>query len=343
MHKSMSDSNESLYPENPELSEIKKTSWLLGSHEKWDHFLARVGFKRMDHRVAPGLYALGSPRSDSPVFVTANYTLSFDSLRSALKGIDCYILVIETLGVNVWCAAGEGTFGTDELVGRIAVTKLSKVVGHRKLILPQLSASGVNAFEVERRSGFKVKYGPIRAEDIPRFLKIGKATPDMRLMRFNLVDRLVLIPVELTGYALPLIVAVVILYLLGGTLTAAAAAVAVLSGIVLFPILLPWLPTKDFGSKGFFLGVLAALPLAVMAFWSYGGSEIWQGLVYSLGFVFFMSPVTSYIALNFTGSTPFPSRSGVKREIFRYIPAMVISIVIGVILYIVLAAIWLMG
>ena len=81
----------------------------------------------MGHRVEPGLYSLGNPTSESPVFVTANYTLSFDALRSALKGIDGYILVLDTQGVNVWCAAGKGTFGTDELVKRIEATRLHEV------------------------------------------------------------------------------------------------------------------------------------------------------------------------------------------------------------------------
>ena len=91
----------------------------------------------------PGLYALGAPAPDSPVFVSANYTLSFDALRSALRGIDGYLLVLDTKGINVWCAAGKGTFGTDELVARIEATRLAEVVRHRRLILPQLGAPGV--------------------------------------------------------------------------------------------------------------------------------------------------------------------------------------------------------
>ena len=79
----------------------------------WDHFVTRWGINRMAHRVEPGLYALGNPTRDSSVFVTANYTLSFDALRAALDGRDVYILVLDTQGINVWCAAGKGTFGTD--------------------------------------------------------------------------------------------------------------------------------------------------------------------------------------------------------------------------------------
>jgi hypothetical protein len=296
-------------------SEIRPTTWSTGSTELTDHILARLGINRMGHRVEPGLYSIGRPRPESPVFVTANYTLSFDSLRSSLKDIDGYILVLDTQGVNVWCAAGEGTFCTEELLNRIKTAGLEKVVKSRRLILPQLGASGVNAFEVEKRSGFRVEFGPVRAKDIPEFLRTGKAKPEMRLVRFNLVDRLVLIPVELKGTGLPLIVAAAILYVFGGTFSAAAAAVAVLSGVALFPVLLPWLPSRDFGSKGFMLGILVALPFAAAAFLSHQETTLWVGLAYALTFMLLMPPVTSYLALNFTGSTPFTSRSGVKRDI----------------------------
>jgi hypothetical protein len=328
------NTNEPGFSETAASSKIRPTTWSTGNAELKDHVLARIGVNRMGHKVTPGLYSIGHPRPESPVFVTANYTLSFDALRSALKGADGYILVLDTKGVNVWCAAGEGTFGTDELVNKIAATGLESVVSHRKLILPQLGASGVNAFEVQKQSGFKVEYGPVRARDIPEFLRTGRVTPEMRLVRFNLVDRLVLIPVEVTNIALPLIVAAVVFGVLGGVFSSAAVVVAVLSGVVLFPILLPWLPTKDFSSKGFILGVLASFPFAVTTFLGHEGSTLWLRLAYALTLVLLMPPVTAYLALNFTGSTPFTSRSGVKTEIFKYIPVMAGSLVLGTILYI---------
>ena len=101
-----------------------------------DHILARVGVNRMGHRVEPGLYQIGTPAPDSRVFASANYTLSFDALRSALAGLDAYILVLDTRGINVWCAAGKGTFGTDELVRRIESTGLSDIVSTAGLLFP---------------------------------------------------------------------------------------------------------------------------------------------------------------------------------------------------------------
>ncbi len=44
----------------------------------------RIGLQRMHYRVEPGLYAVGNPTADWPVFVFANYKLSFDYLRREL-------------------------------------------------------------------------------------------------------------------------------------------------------------------------------------------------------------------------------------------------------------------
>lgn len=288
----------------------------------WDHFVTRWGINRMAHRVKPGLYALGNPTRDSSVFVTANYTLSFDALRAALVGRDAYILVLDTQGINVWCAAGKGTFGTDELVRRVEATGLQDVVDHRVLILPQLGAPGVAAHEVKKRTTFKVEYGPVRASDLPNYLKRHEATPEMRRVRFTLRDRLAVIPIEITG-ALPiLLIASVVAYVLGGMWSVLATLSAILAGVVAFPILLPWLPTRDFSTKGFVLGGLVALAFVWLSFQGNSHVEWWLRAITAITPLLIWPPVTAFIALNFTGSTTFTSRTGVRREIFTYVPAM---------------------
>jgi len=322
---------------------VRKASSTITLANRWDHFLARWGIKRNQHLVEPGLYALGNPTKDSPIFVTANYTLSFDALRSALRGIDGYILVLDTKGINVWCAAGKGTFGTDELVNRIELTGLHNIVSHRMLILPQLGATGVAAHEVKRRSGLIVEYGPVRAMDLPEYLKTRRATPEMRRVRFNLVDRLVLIPVELVHVLLPMAIAAVVLFFFAGLLAAVAAVAAILAGVLLFPILLPWLPTSDFSVKGFILGGLVAFPFAVRMLLGSADAIWWSRAVWALIFLLAMPPVTAYLALNFTGSTPFTSKSGVRREMFAYVPVMALTFGIGIVLAIVVILIQGMG
>jgi hypothetical protein len=314
---------------------IFHTSSSITFRDHWDHILARIGWKRGEHRLEPGLYALGNPTPDSPVFVTANYSLSFDALRSSLKGVDGYILVLNTQGINVWCAAGKGTFSSDEIVNRVMSTGLSNLVLHRKLILPQLGAPGVAAHEVKQRSGFWVEYGPVRAMDLPKYLASRQATPEMRRVEFSLRDRLVLIPVDLTNAFLPTLVAGVVFYFLGGWVSAIAVVVTALTGIALFPIFLPWLPTHNFSTKGFFLGGLVALPFTASAFLRHPDWTWYRQAGQALEFLLAMPAVTAFLALNFTGATTFTSRSGVKREMFAYIPAMAWTFGVGILLAVV--------
>ena len=323
-------------------SAFKDTTSILTAANHWDHFLARLGVNRSFHRLDPGLYRLGNPGPESVVLVTANYSLSFDALRSALPGVDAYILVLDTFGVNVWCAAGKGTFGTGELIHRVQDTRLAEVVTHRVLILPQLGAPGVAAHEVKKATGFRVEYGPVRAADLPDYLKTRQATPEMRTIKFPLRDRAVLIPVEITGTFLPMLGAGLAGGLLGGWELAWAAVCSILAGIVLFPLLLPWLPFREFSLKGFVLGGLVILPFIIQKGLAVPHFSLPVVLsLLSLALVF--PAVTAFVSLNFTGSTPFTSKTGVRLEMNRFIPVMAWSSASGIVLTIVLRIMNLLG
>ena len=200
---------------------IPRASVELSTKDRWGTFKVRWGVGRMNYKVDPGLYALGEPGPDFPV-VTANYKLSFDALRSALPGRNFWILAVDTDGINVWCAAGKGTFSTEELVNRIESSSLAQLVSHRRLIVPQLAAPGVAAHRVRELSGFKIKYGPIRSNDLPAFIDQNfKATPDMRLRLSPQSRRVVLIPVELVEALKGAVVSIPLFFLLGGLIGSA--------------------------------------------------------------------------------------------------------------------------
>jgi hypothetical protein len=180
-----------------------------------------------------------------------------------------------------------------------------------------------------RRSGFRVEYGPVRASDLPQYLKTHTATPEMRSVRFPIADRIVLIPVELVHAALPAIAGALILFIIAGPLSALAAIIAVLAGTVAYPNLIPFLPTRDFSTKGLILGTIIALPVAV-AFVSNQTGQAWMNVA-GAGMALLLIPaVTAYLALNFTGCSTFTSRTGVKNEIFRYVPVMAVMAASGV-------------
>jgi hypothetical protein len=315
-----------------ESTRIKQATSESTLRDRWINVMAHLGINRNKYKIDPGLYSLGSPDQDSPVFVTANYSPSFRAVRTALKGIHGYVLVLDTKGINVWCAAGKGTFGTDELVLRIEQANLRDTVKHRRLILPQLGAPGVAAHSVKKRSGFKVDYGPVRAADLPQYLATGEATAEMRKVRFPLKQRLEIVPVETINTLIFTIVLGLPLYFAGGVFAALAAFAAVFAGNILFPPMLPWLPTSNFSTKGFFLGTLVALPFAVLVCLGYLGEAFWQRAGWALAHLLFMPSVTAFLSLNYTGSTTFTSWSGVKREIFAYVPVMAWMFAPGVLL-----------
>lgn len=320
------------------LPKINTTTPRITRADRWDHFLARMGYKRSQHCVEPGLYGIGNPTPESPVFVTANYTLSFDALRSNLEGVDAYILVLDTKGINVWCAAGKKTFSTEEIVMRVNATQLKKVVNRHVLILPQLGAPGVSAHEVKQRTGFKVEYGPVRAADLPEYLKTHQATPAMRQVNFPLRDRLVLIPVDFVRLLLPFLLAGLVFYFfLGGLLPFLAVLTVLFTAGVLFPVLLPWLPSHNFSTKGFFLGFLTALPFVASVFFQHPDWTWLHQVGQALGYLLAMPAAVAYITLNFTGSTTFTSKTGVRREMFAYLPVMAWTFGAGMILTIALA------
>jgi hypothetical protein len=300
----------------------------------------RWGIARDRYRVAPGLYAVGAPDGNSPVLVTANYKLTFDVLRRELDGLGAWILVLDTKGINVWCAAGEGTFGTEEVVRRVTESRLSEVVTHRRLVLPQLGAPGVAAHQVRRGCGFSVAYGPVRARDIRRFLDAGMvASPAMRRVEFPALERLVLTPVEITGLLRPAGWVSLGLFLLAGigpgifSLEAAwqrgfgavlVLAAGILAGAVATPMLLPWIPGRAFSVKG---GLAGGILAACVAMWNRGALEAPTVLALLLA----MTVVSSFVAMNFTGATPFTSPSGVEKEMRQALPVQAgLAILAGV-------------
>lgn len=304
---------------------------------------ARWGIGRMSFNVEPGLYRLGTPDSDSQVLVSANYKMSFDSLRKELKGIDAWILVLDTKGINVWCAAGKGTFGTQELVNRISIVQLDKFVSHRTVIVPQLGAPGISAHEVKKFSGFKVIYGPVRAKDVKQFIRLGmQATTQMREVRSSFYDRLVLTPVELVGtfkISLMIFGVLFLLNLLGlgpfGNVDFYGYMGAVIIGCVITPVLLPWIPGRAFAWKGWLLGFFWAIAVNVLNGWN-GWTDFPQhGILRALGYLLILPSISAYLAMNFTGSSTFTSFSGVLKEMKIAVPAIIISIVLGVVLILV--------
>ncbi|MBU1195140.1 MAG: hypothetical protein KKE62_04750 [Proteobacteria bacterium] len=310
-----------------------------GKDDLFSSFYVRCGINRHRYAVAPGLYAVGSPDKTSEVLVTANFKLTFDHLRKELEKINAWILVLDTKGVNVWCAASKGTFATRELVARIKAVSLEKIVDHKQLIVPQLGATGVSAKEVKKLSGFRVIFGPIRAKDIPAFLNNDKkADKHMRQVTFTLYERFIITPVEVQIVLKPALIAALILFVLSGIgpeifsfsnawqrglLCVSAMVSGIVSGAVITPVLLPFVPGRAFALKGMITGSIVALIILILSSAAASGASGFAAL-----FLFSVS-ISSYLAMNFTGTTPFTSPSGVEKEMKQYIPVQLGALVLA--------------
>jgi hypothetical protein len=322
---------------------IPRISSQLNIQDYLGAFRVRWGIRRDRYRVAPGLYAVGTPNEYSDVLVTANYKLTFDIVRKNLNGLNAWLLVLDTKGVNVWCSAGKGTFGTKELVHRIQATSLGTIVQHKRLLLPQLGATGVAAHLVKKSYGFTVIYGPVRASDIQSFIQAGyKATKEMRRVNFGWYDRLKLIPNDIIYNLRYLLSMLIVISVLSGISTngysiqqalrniipiAKIIAAGYLAGLVLTPLLLPYIPTRNFSFKGLIIGVIVSVLLFLNH--SLDGS-----FITNIAEIFFISSFSSFLAMNFTGASTYTSLAGVKKEMKIAVPVQIGSAVIAVVLVI---------
>ncbi len=309
--------------------QVPRIATKLNKNDMLGTTMARLGRFRDNYKIAPGLYCVGTPDSESPVLATANYKLSFDSLRKELTDMSAWILVLDTRGINVWCAAGKELFSTAEVIRMVKLTHLEKVTDSRKLILPQLSATGVSAKQVKKRCGFRVIWGPVKASDLKVFLE-NKMTADakMRQVTFTFFERMVLVPVEIDFIIKPtcwVIIAIFILSEAGSLLFSmesswlmslmafTAYAGGVIAGAVATPALLPWIPGRAFSFKGMITGLLFGLGI-ISLFWS--NIDFLKGA----SILFATTAISSFLAMNFTGATPFTSPTGVEKEMRRAIP-----------------------
>ncbi len=304
--------------------------------------LARLGATRNNYAITPGLYCLGQPHAKAPVIVTANYKLTFDALRKELSELDAWLLVLDTRGINVWCAAGKNLFSTKELIEKVAQTGLTELVDHRELILPQLGATGTSAGEVKKGCGFKVVYGPIKACDLKHFILSNNSGPaSIRRVTFTLRERAVLIPVEMTLLWKFFAITTLIAFPLSGIgpgifsvheawtrgiLAVMATFLGILGGCILVPLFLPWLQGRYFSIKGAITGIILATGYFFFVPSPLSNTE-------SVALFCWLTTCSSYLGMNFTGSTPFTSPSGVEKEMRTAIPLQLLLSALAVILW----------
>jgi ubiquinone/menaquinone biosynthesis C-methylase UbiE len=212
-------------------------------------------FLRIPYKFRTGLYAVGYPDSHSPVLVTGNFDLTVRRLVKAIDGkVNAWLLVSDSAGINVWCAAGGGYFTAEKVIAAVKSSHLNEVVSHHALILPQLCANGVDGWRIRKETGWGVHWGTIRADDIPAYLAgRRKKSDEMRWIKFPLKDRLEMVTVTLGFYSLLLLLPVFILW----RSRFWPITFSLLGISYFYAIVLPWLPGRD--------GLYKSIPLTIIS------------------------------------------------------------------------------
>ena len=258
-----------------------------------------------------GLSKIGNPDRNSPVFLTCNYHLTVERVKRVLKGIDAYLLVANSRGINVWCAATGGLFTNHNVISVLKVSGIEELVDHRNIMLPQLAATGVEADVVKKKAGWKVIWGPVYAKDIPAFIRNKlKKTPKMREVEFPLRQR---IEMALAwAFPISIILALIMIPLWHEAISAVIFLVWGLSFLmfVSFPLYSQWLSSEDkrigfvffdFGRGGFQLILWGVLILGLIVY-SLVADDFSRGFLFRWSFITFIAVLL--LSIDLMGSTP---------------------------------------
>jgi NAD-dependent dihydropyrimidine dehydrogenase PreA subunit len=274
--------------------------------------ILQLFFRMIPHPTRPRLIVFGTPDRKSLVMVTVNSSLTVRRLSKALKDENCYLLVAPAGGINVWCGSVGGHFTIESIISIIKTSGIERLVDHRRLILPQLSAPTITSKELNARAGWSAQFGPIRADDIPEYLRNGKrVTTAMTEIRYSSKDRLEM-AIAMSG---SIIVRYSLLPLLiFGLWGMSRFGTVIVCTSAILHLFNEKLPGSSNTRKA--LSISPLIFLLLLAFsWATGGSSIWQ--------LFFLTLISLSAAVlvgsAHSGYTPFKQCS-YSRQFYGYPP-----------------------
>jgi NAD-dependent dihydropyrimidine dehydrogenase PreA subunit len=259
-----------------------------------------IVLRLLPHATKPGLRRIGNPTPDAPVLVTGNYALTVRRLERELRGRDLWLLVANSRGINVWCAAGGGHFTHHDVIAAIRAERLAERVDHRRLVLPQLAATGIERRPIADATGFEARWGPARLEDLPGFLdRHCKVKASDRVMRFPAWER-----AELAAmWAVPIAaIAALVLALLFGGGAAVAAVVVVATAVFGIFLAQPVVPIVGRFAWLTFIGAAAVATAAGAGALLLAGAAQLPAIV---GLAVTGAATVAILSIDIAGTTPF--------------------------------------
>jgi ferredoxin len=260
-----------------------------------------------------GMIKIGNPSRTSPVFLTCNYHLTVERLKKALHGFDCYILIANSNGHNVWCGATGGHFTNHDVISVLKTSGIEKLVVRKDVILPQLAATGIETKYIEKKTGWRAIWGPVYAKDIRMFIENNlKKTIQMREVKFSVIQRMEM--AIMWAFPFSIIFSLIMIFFWPDELLILNGYIWGLTFLIFmsFPFYFKWLNPKKKGisfSKYTAIFDFGRMPLilwGLFLFCHFGFSILTHSLtwefIFRWGFISFV--VILIISLDLMGSTP---------------------------------------
>ena len=123
-------------------------------------------------QVQPGLYEINSPKPESPVLVTTNFSITYFAVANEVEGsgLPAWLVVTDAEGMSVLTAWAAGKFDAERIAKAVKGFDVASKVSKKRIVLPGHVAVLSGELE-EELQGWEIRVGPREAVDIPAFMK----------------------------------------------------------------------------------------------------------------------------------------------------------------------------
>jgi len=123
-------------------------------------------------QVTPGLYEINSPKPESPVLVTTNFSITYFSVANEVEssGLPARLLVVDADGMSVLTAWAAGKFDAERIAKAVKIFDVESKISKKRIVIPGHVAVLSGELE-EELPGWEIRVGPREAVDLPAFIK----------------------------------------------------------------------------------------------------------------------------------------------------------------------------
>jgi acetyl-CoA decarbonylase/synthase complex subunit gamma len=124
-------------------------------------------------QIAPGIYPIGEPDSQSPLLVTTNFSLTYFIVSTELDGtgMAAHLAIVDAEGMSVLTAWSAGKFSGERVAKGLRELGALERVTHRTVIVPGYVAVISGELEDALGDDWRVLSGPQEASDLTPFFR----------------------------------------------------------------------------------------------------------------------------------------------------------------------------